>query len=79
MARICAALRSPSVLAAKDTGGKVPVIDMNQFICGPTECAPVVGNILVYFDGRHLTASYSESMARYLEPRLLQAVPLLAK
>ena len=70
---------SPSVLAAKDTGGKVPVIDMNQFICGPTECAPVVGNILVYFDGRHLTASYSESMARYLEPRLLQAVPLLAK
>jgi hypothetical protein len=70
---------SPIVLAAKDTGGKVPVIDMNQFICGPTECAPVVGNILVYFDGRHLTASYSKSMTRYLEPRLLKAVPLLAR
>jgi len=69
----------PTVRAAKDTGGKVPVIDMNNFICGPKECAPVVGNILVYFDGRHLTASYSKSMTKYLEPRLLKAVPVLAR
>jgi hypothetical protein len=69
----------PTVRAAKDTGGKVAVIDMNKFICGPKECAPVVGNILVYFDGRHLTASYSKSMTRYLEPRLLKAAPVLAK
>jgi hypothetical protein len=68
----------PTVRAAGDTGGKVPVIDMNRFICGPQECAPVVGNILVYFDGRHLTASYSKSMTRYLEPRLLKAAPVLA-
>jgi hypothetical protein len=69
----------PTVRAARDTGGKVTVIDMNKFICGPKECAPVVGNILVYFDGRHLTASYSKSMTRYLEPRLLKAAPVLAK
>jgi SGNH domain (fused to AT3 domains) len=70
---------SPNVLAARDTGGKVPLIDLNQFICGPQECAPVVGNILVYFDGRHLTSSYSKSMVPYLEPRLLTAAPVLAK
>jgi hypothetical protein len=69
----------PMVRAAKDTGGKVPVIDMNKFICGPKECAPVVGNVLVYFDGRHLTASYSKSMTKYLEPRLLAAAPVLAR
>jgi hypothetical protein len=69
----------PTVRAARDTGGKVPVIDMNRFICGPKECTPVVGNVLVYFDGRHLTASYSKSMTGYLEPRLLKAAPVLAK
>jgi hypothetical protein len=69
----------PTVRAAADTGGRVPVIDMNQFICGPTECAPVVGNVLVYFDGRHLTSSYSRSMTKYLEPRLLKAAPALAQ
>ncbi len=69
----------PTFRAAKDTGGKVKVIDMDRFICGPVECAPVVGNVLVYLDGRHLTAAYATSLTKYLEPRLLHAVPLLAR
>jgi peptidoglycan/LPS O-acetylase OafA/YrhL len=69
----------PTIRASRDTGGKVKVIDMNNFICGPTECQPVVGNVLVYLDGRHLTATYARSLTKYLEPRLLQAVPLLAR
>jgi peptidoglycan/LPS O-acetylase OafA/YrhL len=69
----------PTFRAANDTGGKVKVIDMDRFICGPTECDPVVGNVLVYLDGRHLTAAYATSLTRYLEPRLLHAVPLLAR
>jgi len=68
----------PTFRAAKDTGGKVKVIDMDRFICGPVECKPVVGNVLVYLDGRHLTAAYAKSMTRYLEPRLLHDVPQLA-
>jgi peptidoglycan/LPS O-acetylase OafA/YrhL len=69
----------PTFRAAKDTGGKVKVIDMDRFICGPVECDPVVGNVLVYLDGRHLTATYAKSLTKYLEPRLLHAVPLLAR
>ncbi len=69
----------PTIRAAKDTSGKVKVINMDNYICGPTECPPVVGNVLVYLDGRHLTAAYAMSMTKYLEPRLLKAVPLLAK
>ena len=69
----------PTLRADKDTGGKVKVIDMDRFICGPIECDPVVGNVLVYLDGRHLTAAYATSLTKYLEPRLLHAVPLLAR
>ena len=70
--------RRPSV-ASRDTGGKVKVINMDNFICGPKECKPVVGNVLVYLDGRHLTATYAQTLTKYLEPRLLKAAPLLAK
>jgi len=69
----------PTILASRDTGGKVKVIDMNSFICGPQECQPVVGNVLVYIDDRHLTATFGKTLTNYLEPRLLQAAPLLAK
>jgi len=69
----------PTYRAASDTGGKVKVINMDRFICGPAECDPVVGNVLVYLDGKHLTATYAKSLTKYLKPRLLHAVPLLAK
>jgi peptidoglycan/LPS O-acetylase OafA/YrhL len=69
----------PTVRASADMGGKVRVINMDNFICGPQECQPVVGNVMVYLDGRHLTAAYAQTLTKYLEPRLLTAVPLLGK
>ena len=69
----------PTVRASRDTGGKVKVINMDNFICGPQECQPVVGNVLVYLDGRHLTAAFGQTLTKYLEPRLLKAAPQLAK
>jgi peptidoglycan/LPS O-acetylase OafA/YrhL len=70
---------SPAVIASRDTGGKVKVIDMDKFICGPQVCWPVIGNVLVYLDGRHLTAAFSQTLTKYLEPRLLTAAPQLAR
>jgi peptidoglycan/LPS O-acetylase OafA/YrhL len=67
----------PTELAARQLSGTVRVIDMNPLICGPTECSPVVGNVMVYLDGDHLTSSYSETLAPFLEPRLLRSVPAL--
>jgi hypothetical protein len=69
----------PTIRASRDTGGQVKVINMDNFICGPQECRPVIGNVLVYLDGRHLTAAFGQTLTKYLEPRLLKAVPLLAK
>ena len=66
----------PTEYAARLAG--VPVIDMNLLICEPRVCAPVVGNVLVYQDGHHLTWNYSLTMAPYLEQRLLTADKSLA-
>ncbi|WP_372494404.1 MULTISPECIES: acyltransferase family protein [Nocardia] len=49
-------------------------IDLTDAICEPTVCPVVEGNILVYHDEHHLTASYSRSLAgalgRQLQPLL---------
>ncbi|MEC3954472.1 acyltransferase family protein [Nocardia sp. CDC153] len=50
------------------------LIDLNDAVCEPDVCAVVEGNILVYHDEHHLTASYSRSLApelgRQLQPIL---------
>jgi peptidoglycan/LPS O-acetylase OafA/YrhL len=60
----------PTSYAARDLGGKVPVIDMNSLICAPATCAPVVGNVMVYMDSHHLTQSYGQTLAPFLRNRL---------
>jgi peptidoglycan/LPS O-acetylase OafA/YrhL len=57
--------------AARAMKGTVPVIDMNDLICGPRECRPVVGNVLVFMDQHHLTPQYSQTLAPFLRQRLL--------
>jgi len=66
----------PTEYAARLTG--VPVIDMNRLICQPRECSPIVGNVLVFLDNRHITVSYSLTTAPYLEDRLIKADKSLA-
>ncbi len=65
---------SPIQWAARQLHGAVPVIDMNSLICGPSKCEPVVGNVLVYFDSHHMTASYSQTLTPYLAKRLVPLV-----
>ncbi|MFC4376845.1 acyltransferase family protein [Nocardia halotolerans] len=38
-------------------------IDLSDAVCTPTVCAVVEGNILVYHDEHHLTATYARSLA----------------
>lgn len=66
------ALDSPAraaVFAAAATY-HVPVVDMNDYLCGPTTCPAVIGNILAYRDGHHLTATFSASLSAALGKRL---------
>jgi peptidoglycan/LPS O-acetylase OafA/YrhL len=77
---IAKAIRSdpPTVRATRLMAGEVSLIDMNKFVCEPTECPSVVGNVLVYFDAHHLTSNYSNTMAPYLAPQLFGSSAVLA-
>jgi peptidoglycan/LPS O-acetylase OafA/YrhL len=69
-----AIIAHPPVLdAAQAMGGTVPVINMNSLICGQRYCDPIVGNVLVYQDSHHLTATYAETLTTYLERKLVAA------
>jgi peptidoglycan/LPS O-acetylase OafA/YrhL len=50
--------------------GSVTMIDLTDAICPTEQCAPVIGNVLVYRQGSHITATYIETLA----PRLGEAL-----
>jgi peptidoglycan/LPS O-acetylase OafA/YrhL len=68
----------PTVYATRAAAGRVPLIDMDSLICGPVNCPPVVGNVLVYQDNHHLTSTYALTTAPYLEKRLLKVSKTLS-
>ncbi|GAA1038097.1 SGNH hydrolase domain-containing protein [Virgisporangium ochraceum] len=67
------AIRVPTrrrmVAAAVATAGAT-VIDPTPWLCTPKVCPPVVGNLLVYRDGSHLTTAYSAALAPVLAEKL---------
>jgi len=52
----------------------VRFLDLADRVCGPDLCPAVIGNVLVYLDDNHLTASYSASMAPLVEGDVLAAL-----
>lgn len=58
--------------AALDTPG-VTAISMDEYFCSQMVCPAVIGGVPVYFDGSHLTQTYSSSLAPYLGSKLAEA------
>lgn len=56
--------------AAKRTDGKVQMVDLTDLFCTETQCPLVIGNVIVYRDAHHMTATY----ARTLGPHLVERV-----
>ena len=86
MPKQCAVLKSkaiapdlPTVYATQAASGTVPLIDMNSLICGRVKCPAIVGNVLVYQDGHHLTSVYALTIAPYLERDLLKVSKTLSR
>ncbi len=48
-------------------------INMNDAICPDKLCAPIIGNVLIYRQGSHVTRTYIESMAPRLDSELRTA------
>lgn len=62
-------------LAAAERVESVDVVDMTEAICPAQMCVPVIGNVLIYRQGSHLTDTYVRTLTDALGRRL---VPLVA-
>ncbi|HSK61878.1 MAG TPA: SGNH hydrolase domain-containing protein, partial [Actinomycetospora sp.] len=45
-------------------------LDLSNELCTPTTCPPEIGNVLVYLDDNHLSASYSRTMSTAVRQQL---------
>jgi peptidoglycan/LPS O-acetylase OafA/YrhL len=45
----------------------VHFIDLTDYFCPETLCLPVIGNVMVYRSGAHITGTYARSLARPLQ------------
>jgi peptidoglycan/LPS O-acetylase OafA/YrhL len=43
--------------------GSVYFLDLSEYLCPEGVCLPAIGNVAVYIDDNHLTASYAQSLA----------------
>ncbi|TDQ45510.1 acyltransferase family protein [Actinorugispora endophytica] len=60
----------PQVLAASRPGNDALVIDLSDRFCAEDVCPAVVGNVIVYRDSHHLTATYSRLLGDDLGSRI---------
>jgi hypothetical protein len=61
------------ILMAHGLVPEVPVIDMTDAVCQNGKCPMVIGNVVVWRDREHLTASYSRTVATALTARIVEA------
>lgn len=60
--------------AAVERDPNARMIDLNDYICGPEACNPVVGGVYVYRDNAHMTRTFVETLTPYLERELVAAL-----
>lgn len=66
----------PLYAAARElTGSSVSTVDLSRFLCDDVRCRPVIGGVLVYFDGSHLSATYAKTMAPFLDEPIRASLP----
>jgi len=53
----------------------VYIVDLNDAICPTDRCAPVIGNVLIYRETSHLTATYVRTLTPRLAVALFSAAP----
>ncbi|GAB4099975.1 acyltransferase family protein [Sinomonas halotolerans] len=53
--------------AAPSAGPRgISTADLDRYFCSDGRCHSVIGKVVVYFDGHHMTATYSRTLAPYL-------------
>jgi hypothetical protein len=49
---------------------RVQTVDLTPYFCAPARCFPVVGGVLAYRDGHHLTPAFVRTLGPYLDRRV---------
>lgn len=68
------ALKDAGVVAEAAQRSDAAFVDLTEHFCGPDSCPPIQGEMLVYRDDHHLTATYARSLAPSLESALTEAL-----
>lgn len=58
----------------KNLPSNVIFADLSDYFCSDTVCPPVIGEIIVYRDQHHVTASYAKTLAPILSPHIEAAL-----
>lgn len=56
--------------AASMESPSVQVVDLDKYFCHDERCLPVIGSVITYFDGSHVTATYARSLAPFLSAEI---------
>jgi peptidoglycan/LPS O-acetylase OafA/YrhL len=66
-----------------ETAGNLPrnvhYIDLSRFFCNDEACPPVAGNVLIYSDTNHMSATYARTLSPALEEAVFAALQATAK
>ena len=65
---------APSQVLAADAVDGVAVVSISDYVCPRSRCAPVIGGVLVYRQGSHMTNSYAQSLVPILGARLAAVI-----
>ncbi|WP_078555882.1 acyltransferase family protein [Bacillus alkalicellulosilyticus] len=57
----------------------VHYMDLSDYLCDEKYCGPVVGNVLVYRDKNHITATYAKTIAPMFRKELLDVLEVIQK
>ena len=79
-AQVCAVSRSEGLAIfdgqaeAAQQVPRVRLVDVTSFYCTATVCPPVIGHVLVYKDRTHITATFADTLAPYIEREVVAAL-----
>jgi peptidoglycan/LPS O-acetylase OafA/YrhL len=54
-----------------DVPANVMFLDLTRYFCDERRCPPTIGNLLVYHDRSHITATYARTLAPFLAEQIL--------
>ncbi|GAB6900099.1 acyltransferase family protein [Kineosporia succinea] len=71
---VAKAFANAGVVEAASRAVRVPMVDASEQLCTATTCPAVVGDVVVYRDEHHLTATFARSTAPFVGQELKRVV-----